>query len=178
MSNIIKIYNKYKLTNSNEIFELIINLYLLECEYRNIFQIKREKNEKLIKKLVSIIKKTKYNYKIYNDNDKYFRLIIYNQNTFNIDKLDETWGKQFAKQLGNFYICATDNFDLKSYNYQIIISVSNNNIATGLYMQMCQKNTIIKNINKIIKIHDDINTLLLQLDNNLYTNIQVFRYKD
>ena len=43
MSNITKIYNKYKLTNSNEIFELIINLYLLECEYRNIFQIMREK---------------------------------------------------------------------------------------------------------------------------------------
>ena len=92
-----KIYNKYKLTNSNEIFELIINLYLLECEYRNIFQIMREKNDKLIKKLVTIIKKTKYNYKIYNY-EKNFRLIIYNQNKFNIDELDETWKKQFAKQ--------------------------------------------------------------------------------
>ena len=173
-----KIYNKYKLTNSNEIFELIINLYLLECEYRNIFQIMREKNDKLIKKLVTIIKKTKYNYKIYNDNEKYFRLIIYNQNKFNIDELDETWGKKFAKQLGNFYICATDNYNLKSYNYQIMISVGNNNIATGLYMQMCKKNTIIKNINKIIKIHDEINTLLLELDNNLYTHIQVYKYKD
>jgi hypothetical protein len=153
-------------------------LYLLECEYRNIFQIQREKNEKLIKKLVSIIKKTKYNYKIYDENNKYFKLIIYNKNKFNIDELDKTWGKQFAKQLGNFYICATDNYNLKSYNYQIIISVGNNNIATGLYMQMCKKNTIIKNINKIIKIHDEINTLLLNLDNNLYTNIQVFKYKD
>ena len=173
-----KIYNKYKLTNSNEIFELIINLYLLECEYRNIFQIMREKNDKLIKKLVTIIKKTTYNYKIYNDNEKNFRLIIYNQNKFNIDELDETWKKQFAKQLGNFYICATDNYNLKSYNYQIMISVGNNNIATGLYMQMCKKNTIIKNINKIIKIHDEINTLLLELDNNLYTHIQVYKYKD
>ena len=173
-----KIYNKYKLTNSNEIFELIINLYLLECEYRNIFQIMREKNDKLIKKLVTIIKKTTYHYKIYNDNEKNFRLIIYNQNKFNIDELDETWGKKFAKQLGNFYICATDNYNLKSYNYQIMISVGNNNIATGLYMQMCKKNTIIKNINKIIKIHDEINTLLLELDNNVYTRIQVYKYKD
>ena len=170
-----KIYNKYKLTNSNEIFELIINLYLLECEYRNIFQIMREKNEKLIKKLVSIIKKTTYNYKIYNDNEKYFRLIIYNQNNFNIDELDKTWKKQFAKQLGNFYICATDNYNLKSYNYKIMISVGNNSMETNLYGQMCKKNTIIKNINKIIKIHDEINTLLLKLDNNLYTRIQVFK---
>ena len=173
-----KIYNKYKLTNSNEIFELIINLYLLECEYRNIFQIMREKNEKLIKKLVSIIKKTTYNYKIYNDNEKNFRLIIYNQNKFNIDELDETWGKKFAKQLGNFYICATDNYNLKSYNYQIMISVGNNSMETNLYGQICKKNTIIKNINKIIKIHDEINTLLLELDNNLYTRIQVYKYKD
>ena len=177
MSNITKIYNKYKLTNSNEIFELIINLYLLECEYRNIFQIMREKNDKLIKKLVTIIKKTKYNYKIYNY-EKNFRLIIYNQNKFNIDELDETWKKQFAKQLGNFYICATDNYNLKSYNYQIMISVGNNSMETNLYGQICKKNTIIKNINKIIKIHDEINTLLLELDNNLYTRIQVYKYKD
>ena len=173
-----KIYNKYKLTNSNEIFELIINLYLLECEYRNIFQIMRENNEKLIKKLVTIIKKTTYNYKIYNDNEKNFRLIIYNQNKFNIDELDETWGKKFAKQLGNFYICATDNYNLKSYNYQIMISVGNNSMETNLYRQICKKNTIIKNINKIIKIYDEINTLLLELDNNLYTRIQVYKYKD
>ena len=177
MSNITKIYNKYKLTNSNEIFELIINLYLLECEYRNIFQIMRENNEKLVKKLVTIIKKTKYNYKIYNY-EKNFRLIIYNQNKFNIDELDETWKKQFAKQLGNFYICATDNYNLKSYNYQIMISVGNNSMETNLYGQICKKNTIIKNINKIIKIHDEINTLLLELDNNLYTHIQVYKYKD
>lgn len=175
MSNITKIYNKYKLTNSNEIFELIINLYLLECEYRNIFQIMREKNDKLIKKLVNIIKKTKYNYKIYNDNETYFRLIIYNQNNFNIDELDEKWSKRFAKQLGKFYICATDNYKLKSYKYRIIILVGNNNIGTGLYMQMCKKNIIIKNINKILKIHDEINTLLLELDNSLYTNIQVYK---
>lgn len=38
---------------------------------------------------------------------------------------------------------------------------------------MCKQNTIIKNINKIIKIHDEINTLLL--DNNLYTRIQVYK---
>jgi len=169
-----KIYNKYKLTNSNEIFELIINLYLLECEYRNIFQIMREKNGKLIKKLVSIIKKTTYHYKIYN-NKKNFRLIIYNQNKFNIEELDKTWGKKFAKQLGNFYICATDNFNLKSYNNQIMISVGNNSMETNLYGQICKQNTIIKNINKIIKIHDEINTLLLKLDNNLYTRIQVYK---
>lgn len=33
------IYNKYKLTNDMEIFELIINIYLMEFAYRNLFQI-------------------------------------------------------------------------------------------------------------------------------------------
>ena len=171
MNNINKIYNKYKLTNDIEIFQLIINLYLLECGYRNIFQIEIYNNNKIIDKLINIIKKTKFQYKIYNE--KNIRFIVYDKNTFNIDKLDETWGKKFAKQLGKFYICASDKYT--DYHYQIMIYIGRKNIGYSPYVQMCNKTIITKNINKIVKIFDEINTLLLNLDKNLHTSIQVYK---
>jgi hypothetical protein len=174
MNKINKIYNKYKLTNDYKIFEFIINLYLLECGYRNIFQIEIYNNNKIIDKLINIINKTKYNYKIYNE--KNIRFIVYDKDTFDIDKLDETWGKKFAKQLGKFYICASDKYKENEYNYQIMIYIGRKNIGYSPYVQMCNKTTIIKNINKIVKIFDEIKTILLNLDKNLYTSIQVYKY--
>lgn len=173
MNKINKIYNKHKLTNDNEIFQMIINLYLLGCGYRNIFQIEIY-NNKIINKLINIIKKTKYNYKIYNE--KNIRFIVYDKDTFDIDKLDETWGKKFAKQLGKFYICASDKYKNNEYNYQLMIYIGRKNIGYSPYVQMCNKTTIIKNINKIVKIFDEIKTLLLNLDKNLHTSIQVYKY--
>mgnify|MGYP003385622078 CR=1 FL=1 len=173
MSNVAVIYEKYKSTSDSFLFELIINLYLLECDYRNIFQIQR-KNKKLITKLENIIKYSKFNYKTFESNN-YFRLIVYNKTTFNIDKLDKTFGMKFARQLGKFYSCASD--DYLQNNYQIMISVQGINTGTPIYIQMCKRNKIIQNIDNILKIFDDIKKILLKLDKNIYVNIQIVSFK-
>ncbi len=46
----INIYNKHKFTNDKNLLELIINLYLMESAYRNLFQIIiNDKKEKIAK---------------------------------------------------------------------------------------------------------------------------------
>jgi hypothetical protein len=169
MSNINDIYKKYRSTNDSKLFELIINLYLLECNYRKLFQI-HSKNMKIIIKLVNIIKKSKYNYKIFEINN-YYRLIVYNKAKFNIDNLDKTFSSKFAKQLGNFYACASNDFS--SHDYQIMIHAQSINTGAPIYIQMCKKTMIIKNTSKILKIFDDIKKILSNLDDNLNVNIQI-----
>jgi len=169
MSNI---YNKHKLTNDKNLLELIINLYLMESAYRNLFQIVINDKKKLIK-LINIIKKTDYNYEIF-ETDNIFRLIVYNQNKFDINKLDKTFSAKFAKQLGKFYVCASNNYT--SYNYQIRISVQNKNIGFPIYIQMCKKSMIIKKMDNILKIFNDVKKILLNLDNNIHVHIQIESY--
>jgi hypothetical protein len=174
MNNVL--YKKYKLTTNNKIFELIINLYLLECNYRKLFQITDDGNKainlSLLTTLINIIKQTKYNFKVFKNTGRpYFRLIVYNKKIFNINELDETFNAKFAKQLGTFYVCASDNF--KSHNYQIIIHANGVNTGSPIFVQMCKKNMIIKNMNKILKIFKDIKKLFLILDKNIYIQIKI-----
>ena len=70
----INIYNKHKFTNDKNLLELIINLYLMESAYRNLFQIIINDKKEKIAKLINIIKKTDYNYEIF-ETDNYLRLI-------------------------------------------------------------------------------------------------------
>jgi len=146
-----KVSKKYINTNKMEILELIINLYLLYSDYRKVFQIEFNKLNQ-IKKILKIVKA---DYNIYPfKNDSYSRIIVYNKDKFNIDTLDLTFGKKFAKQLGEFYTCSSENY--LNFNYQICISISNNKTSANLYAQMCDKNMIIKNISKHMKILNDI----------------------
>lgn len=123
--NIIKKYwNKYHNTNNYIIFDLIMNMWLLKHEYRNLFQIiitKDFNNKEFIKKITKIILTCGYSYIIFkiNSSDR-LRLIVYSD-SFDIDKLDRTFGSKYAKQLGNFYVCASDDFS--SHDFQILIQV-------------------------------------------------------
>ena len=166
----INIYNKHKFTNDKNLLELIINLYLMESAYRNLFQIIINDKKEKIAKLINIIKKTDYNYEIF-ETDNYLRLIVYNQNKFDINKLDKTFSAKFAKQLGKFYVCASNNY--RSYNYQIMIYVQNKNVGFPIYVQMCKKSMMIKNMDNILKIFNDVKKILLSLDNNINVLIQI-----
>ena len=141
------IINKYLKIKNIYIFELIVNLYLMDCEYRNIFQIHMrpefDKNsDKNTDKIIKIIKMTNYEY-ITSQNKDSIRIIVYNKDSFDITKLDKTFGMKYAKQLGNFYTCATNNFSKN--NYQMTINVN----GIQIFAQMCKKNNIIKNMNKL-----------------------------
>lgn len=108
-----------------------------------------------------------------NDNDKTFtRFIVYNKK-FKYDTLDLTFGKQFAKQLGDFYFCASDNW--RSHSRRIVILVSNDNNSCEIYAQMCNLDLIIKNIKKLFKVIDKLQDLILQLDSNLRLQIQIYK---
>jgi hypothetical protein len=148
-----KISKKYLSNNSEfpEIVGLILNLYLLYSNYRKVFQVELPSiNDKLLK----IITFVKANYIIDSFRGGGTRIVVYNKDIFDINTLDMTFGKKYAKQLGEFYTCASDNY--KKYNYQISISVHCNNTISDIYIQMCNKNKITKNITKYMKIQNDL----------------------
>jgi hypothetical protein len=152
-----KISKKYILDNSEYpgIVGIILNLYLLHSNYRKVFQVELyNTNNLLLNKIKKIITYVKANYIIDSFRDGGIRIIVYNKNTFNIDTLDMTFGKKYAKQLGEFYTCASDNY--KKYNYQISISIDCNNTISEIYIQMCNKNKITKNISRHMKIQNDL----------------------
>lgn len=148
-----KISKKYFLNNSEcpEMIGLILNLYLLYSNYRKVFQVELPSTNK---KLLKIITSVKTNYIIDSFKDGGTRIVVYNKDTFDINTLDMTFGKKYAKQLGEFYTCASDNY--KKYNYQISISVHCNNTKSDLYIQMCNKNKIKKYMSKHINIQNDL----------------------
>ena len=133
-------------------------------------------------------------FKIYfiKDKNNEYRLIFYNPKKFNIKHLDTTFGYKFAKQLGNFYTCATSESFQKHYT-RVVISIApynlltkkllegkNSNIGSDieLYAQMCKYNDINKkNMNNIMKIFENIQTLLKELDSRLRLQISI-NYND
>ena len=113
------IYKKYYKTKNSHLLELLLNLYLMNCKYRNIFQIYLH-NTKISKEINEILSNISYTFIIVEEkNDT--RIIIYNKKLFNIDDLDITYGKKYAEQLGEFYVCATNNNN--NHYYRIVISV-------------------------------------------------------
>jgi hypothetical protein len=164
------IYKKYYKTKNSHLLELLLNLYLMNCKYRNIFQIHLY-NTKISKEINEILDNISYNFLIVEEkNDT--RIIIYNKKLFNIDELDITYGKIYAKQLGEFYVCATNKFN--NNHYRIVIQVQGLNTNAELYAQVCKKKMIIKNINKIINILNDIKQLFYQLDKTLQIEIKLY----
>lgn len=152
-----KISKKYLSNNSEypEVVVLILNLYLLYSNYRQVFQVELDNtNDELLNEMKKIITFIKADYIIDSFRDGSIRMIVYNKDKFDINKLDMTFGKKYAKQLGEFYTCASDNY--KKYNYQISISIDCNNTVNNIYIQMCNKNKITKNISKHIKIQNDL----------------------
>ena len=102
-----EIYDKYKNTKSGHIYEIILQLYLIFSGFRDIALIylqdlgksgfsdlPKSSSEKIIK----FLGKNNIPYHI----NKSF-LVLYNPNKFDIDKLNESAGKKFGQQLGDFY---------------------------------------------------------------------------
>ena len=185
-TTIIKKCNKSKY----KILEFILNYYLLLKGVRDIFQFDLHgdnHSKDLFKKLII----DKYKINLYKENDNDGRNIIYN-NKFDIDKLDKTFGEKYAKQLGKFYVCASNEFGtnnkFKFYpRIRVSIDVSlyeslsilNNNCSDKyreieLYGQMCNRNIInnSKKCNKLLKFYSLVKNVINELDENLQTNIK------
>jgi hypothetical protein len=182
LSNIKDVYNDIIKNcsddNVNIIIEFLLNYYLLLKGLRNIFQVYTRFKEayNILNKLIL----NKFNINLYKvkNNHKHIRLIIYNPNKFNINELDKTFGKKFAQQLGNFYVCASEDFSKSDGRISIIaksnepLICKNGNeiyILIEFYAQMCKYSDITnkKNLNKILKIFKTLQKLIEEFDDNL-----------
>jgi len=152
---------------------------LLLKGYRNIFQIEYNIDNHI--ELLETIFLNKYDIKYIIKPRRmslhfYKRLIIYNPNTFNIDNMNDSLGKEFANQLGEFYVCAGDS----GLSNRVIIRISNYilNIYVELYSQVCNNNSINEtNMNKLKQIVIDIRKLIKTFDKNLITELIVMSDK-
>lgn len=167
------LYNKYKNTKIKEIYEIILQWYLISTGYRNVALV-YVKSKSKIEKIIRFLKKNNIYYYIF-DEKHFIDLVIYNPKKFNIDELDKSKGKIFGQQLGDFYTCATD--DVSKNHYRVVISVSkpdSDNIVE-IFAQMCKKNMIHKNIAKFYKIYLELMEIFEKLDKKLFCKLETYK---
>lgn len=168
-------------------FGFIYNYYLLLKGYRNIFQIYCPKelieilNKYNIKYIVKptilsntpwYIKISRYITELFDDGKL---IIIFNDKKINIDEIDNTFGENFGKQLGDFYICASSDWERKWHlmKYRINISISHktHKFTTELYGQMCVSVND-EQIIKLKKITKKISNIIKKFDENCITTLK------
>lgn len=166
-------YNKYKNTKIKEIYEIILQWYLVSIGYRNIALVNVKSKLKL-EKIISFLKKNNIYYYIF-DEKRFIDLVIYNPKKFNIDELDKSKGKIFGQQLGDFYTAATN--DVSKNHYRVVISVSNKDSdnVVEIFAQMCKKNMIHKNIAKFYEIYLEIMEIFRKLDKRLFCKLETYK---
>jgi len=171
MMNSTALYNKYKNTKIKEIYEIILQWYLISCGFRDLaliylFNLEKSKLEKII----IFLKKNNISHRIF-DTD----LVLYNPKKFNIGELDTSKIKKFGHQLGDFYTCATD--DVSKNHYRVVISVSKHDSdnVVEIFAQMCKKNMIHKNIAKFYEIYLEIMEIFGKLDKKLFCKLETYK---
>jgi len=163
------LYLKYKNTKIREIYEIILQWYLVSTGYRNVALVYVKSKSKL-EKIIIFLKKNNISYRIF-DTD----LVLYNPKKFNIDELDTSKIKKFGQQLGDFYMCATN--DVSKNHYRVVISVSkpNSDNVVEIFAQMCKKNMIHKNIAKFYEIYLEIMEIFGKLDKKLFCKLETYK---
>ena len=170
------LYHKYKNTKIREIYEIIIQWYLISTSYRNVALVYVNSKSKL-EKIMIFLKKNNISYRIF-DEKSYIDLVLYNPKKFNIDELDKSKVKKFGQQLGNFYTCATN--DVSKNQYRVVISVTklDSDNVVEIFAQMCKKNMIHKNIAKFYKIYLELMEIFEKLDKKLFCKLEIYKNPD
>ena len=168
------LYLKYKNTKIREIYEIILQWYLVSTGYRNVALVYVKSKSKL-EKIIKFLKKNNIYYYIF-DEKHFIDLVLFNPKKFNIDELDKSKGKKFGQQLGDFYTCATN--DRSKNHYRVVISViklDSGNVVE-IFAQMCKKNMIHKNIAKFYEIYLEIMEIFGKLDKKLFCKLEIYKY--
>lgn len=169
-----ELYHKYKNTKIREIYEIILQLYLISTGYRNVALVYVKSKSKL-EKIIRFLKKNNIYYYIF-DEKSYIDLVLYNPKKISIDELDKSKGKKFGQQLGDFYTCATN--DVSKNHYRIVISVSksksDSNNVVEIFAQLCKKNMIHKNISKHYEIYLEIIEIFEKLD-KFFCKLEIYK---
>jgi hypothetical protein len=160
------IYNKNKNTKYHHIYEIILQLYLISSSFRDVALVRLDNLPKSsLEKIIKFLGENNILYHILKN--KSF-LVLYNPNKFNIDKLNESAGKKFGKQLGDFYNCASN--DYSKNHYRIVISVNN----VEIFAQMCKKSMIQKNISKYYEMYLEIMEIFGKLDKTIFGKLETY----
>jgi len=157
------LYDKYKNTKSRHIYEIILQLYLISSGFRDIALVYLQKSS--LEKIIKFLGKNNIPYHILKN--KSF-LVLYNPRKFNIDKLNESAGKKFGKQLGDFYNCASNDFSKN--HYRVVITVN----EVEIFAQMCKKSMIQKNISKYYEIYIEIMEFFGKLDKTIFGKLETY----
>jgi len=163
------LYYKYKNTKIREIYEIILQWYLVSTGYRNVALV-YIKSKLILEKIMRFLKKNNISYRIFEKD-----LVLFNPKKFNIDELDISKEKKLGHQLGNFYTCATN--DVSKNHYRVVISVSNldSDNFVEIFAQMCKKNMIHKNIAKLYEIYLEIMEIFGKLDKKLFCKLETYK---
>jgi len=166
-----KLYKKYKNKNNSLIIECILQLHLLEINFRDFAELSLYNLDKnTISDFMIFIHKSKIPYFEFNNGI----IIIYKEGKFNIDNMNETFGKKYAKKLGDFYKCASNNFSKN--DVRIVISLSRYNFnSMKIYAQICSEKEITKNFTKIFDIYLKIFNIFKKFDKTLFCNINIYK---
>ena len=162
-------YDKYK--KNKFLFEFIMNYYLIVIGFRKMFQIQLCASccyLPYITKLNNFIIKNKIPHKkiIQTENEKCIKFIFFHEK-FNINKIKKLNGKEFAQNLGDFYIFASENYyDIvnSKNSCRISINLSNNYNKCELYAQWGNKCQINKNMHFFINYSHKLEKIFHQLD--------------
>ena len=76
------LYHKYKNTKIQEIYEIILQWYLVSIGYRNVALVYVE-SKSILEKIMRFLKKNNISYRIFEKD-----LVLFNPKKFNIDELD------------------------------------------------------------------------------------------
>ena len=163
------LYHKYKNTKIPEIYEIILQWYLVSIGYRNVALVYLI-SKSILEKIMRFLKKNNISYRIFEKD-----LVLFNPKKFNIDELDISKEKKFGHQLGNFYTCATN--DISKNHYRVVISVKKNDSdnVVEIFAQMCKKNMIHKNIAKFYEIYLEIMKIFEKLDKKLFCKLETYK---
>ena len=163
------LYNKYKNTKIQEIYEIILQWYLVSTGYRNVALV-YVKSKLILEKIMRFLMKNNISYRIFEKD-----LVLFNPKKFNIDELDTSKIKNFGHKLGDFYTCATN--DVSKNDYRVVISVSkpDSDNVVEIFAQMCKKNMIHKNIAKFYEIYLEIMEIFGKLDKKLFCKLETYK---
>jgi hypothetical protein len=163
------LYHKYKNTKIPQIYEIILQWYLISIGYRNVALVYLI-SKSILEKIMRFLKKNNISYRIFEKD-----LVLFNPKKFNIDELDISKEKNFGHQLGNFYTCATN--DISKNHYRVVISVNNldSDNFVEIFAQICKKNMIHKNIAKFYEIYLEIMKIFEKLDKKLFCKLETYK---
>ncbi len=167
-----------------ELFELYIQLYLILDKRRKLAQIGGRQDKKILKKQLHFLDNN-YPYYVIRKDKRNNTIILYDKN-YPIEQLNETYSKKFAKDLGNFYVCAGSLNKIFKKDYLLRPSIEviykNKNgkeMDMEIFGQMCFPSKCIRNLKKFYMIRNQFQKYLSKIDKRLrvHFTMNVFSYK-